>query len=159
ITCGCACRRRIRTPTRTRTRCPTRCRIHVASTRAAEDTPMSRTAACAFAAAGLLLTTGYDEHVLTIQARGVSELVADLSAGDPVVRAGAACALRDLGDAAVDAIQPLANMRADAAPVEATVCARRWSRGNPNDLTSPGEQAATALVAIGTRAFQPVLAA
>src|SRR6185503_3704320 len=44
-------------------------------------------------------------------------------------------------------------------PIESSVCGRRWWRGEANDLTSPGEQAAAALVAIGTRAFQPVLSA
>ena len=48
-------------------------------------------------------------------------------------------------------------MLGDAAPVEASVCGRRSWRGSADDLTSPGEQAAAALVAIGTRAFQPVL--
>ena len=37
------------------------------------------------------------------------------------------------------------------------MCNRSWWRGSADDLTSPGEQAAAALVAIGTRAFQPVL--
>ena len=39
------------------------------------------------------------------------------------------------------------------------MCGRRSWRGTADDLTSPGEQAAAALVAIGTRAFQPVLGA
>ena len=36
---------------------------------------------------------------------------------------------------------------------------RHWWRGGQQDLTSPGEQAAAALAAIGSRAFEPVLAA
>ena len=71
----------------------------------------------------------------------------------------AACGLRELGDRAVDAIGPLVALLADAAPVDGDVCGRRWSRHGDDNLTSPGEQAAAALVAIGTRAFQPLLAA
>ena len=97
---------------------------------------------------------------ITASRRGAfANSIADLVAQDPVVRARAACEMREAGDTAVDAIQPLASMLGDAAPVEAQVCSRNWWRGNPNDLTSPGEQAAAALVAIGTRAFQPVLGA
>src|SRR4051812_3816281 len=92
------------------------------------------------------------------QPRGARELIADLGAADPAARARAACGLRELGDAAAEAMQPLVAMLGDAAPVESAVCSRRWWRGNANDLTSPGEQAAAALVAIGARAFQPVLA-
>ena len=44
--------------------------------------------------------------------------IADLVAADPAVRARAACELRELGDAAADAIQPLVGMLGDAAPVE-----------------------------------------
>ena len=72
-------------------------------------------------------------------------------------RVRAACEIRELGDTAGDAMQPLVGMLGDAAPVESSVCGRRSWRGTADDLTSPGEQAAAALVAIGTRAFQPVL--
>jgi hypothetical protein len=54
--------------------------------------------------------------------RGVRELVADLSGADPAVRAQAACDLRNLGDAAADAIQPLVALLGDPAPVPATIC-------------------------------------
>ena len=99
------------------------------------------------------------ERYPTLQARGLRDLVADLSAVNAGVRAKAACELRNLGDLAADAIQPLAGLLGDAAPVESSICGRRWWRGGDNDLTSPGEQAAAALVAVGTRAFQPVLTA
>ena len=91
------------------------------------------------------------------QNRGIRDLIADLSGLDPAVRARAACDLRERGDDAAEAIQPLTAMLGDAAPVEAMVCNRSWWRGSANDLTSPGEQAAAALVAIGSRAFDPVL--
>lgn len=97
-------------------------------------------------------TRAHQEH------RSARELVDDLSAGDPVVRARAACGLRDLGDAASEGIPQLVSLLSDGSPIEGTVCGRRWSRGGPNDLTSPGELAAAALASIGSRAFQPVLA-
>src|SRR4051812_20373621 len=93
------------------------------------------------------------------QTRSVRELITELGASDPATRARAACEMRELGDTAAEAIQPLAAMLGDAAPVETLVCNRSWWRGNANDLTSPGEQAAAALVAIGSRAFEPVLKA
>ena len=88
--------------------------------------------------------------------RGVRELSAELDAVDAAVRARAACALRELGDRAADALPSLVKLLADGSPVEGSVCSRRWWRGGPNDLTSPGEQAAAALAAIGSRSFQPV---
>lgn len=88
-----------------------------------------------------------------------AQLVNELSAPDPAVRAHAACGLRDLGDAAVDAVQPLTALLADAAPVDADVCRKgSWHR-NEKDVTTPGEEAAAALVTVGSRAFTPVLQA
>jgi HEAT repeat protein len=106
----------------------------------------------------LTLTSPANEYRETrAQGRTVRELIAELGASDPTARAQAACEIRELGDAAGDAIAPLVAMLGDAAPVATLVCHRSWWRGNPNDLTSPGEQAAAALVAIGSRAFDPVL--
>ena len=108
----------------------------------------------------LTLTSPLNEHRdARAQGRNVRELIAELNASDPAARARVACEIRELGDSAAEAIQPLVAMLGDAAPVEALVCNRSWWRGNPNDLTSPGEQAAAALVAIGSRAFDPVLSA
>jgi HEAT repeat protein len=89
--------------------------------------------------------------------RSARELVADLDSVEAAVRARAACGLRDLGDRAADAIQSLVKLLADGSPVDGNVCPRRWWRGGANDMTSPGEQAAAALAAIGSRSFQPVL--
>ena len=91
--------------------------------------------------------------------RSAKELISDMAATDASVRTRAACGLRELGDRAVDAIAPLVAMLADGSPVDGTICNRRWSNHGEENLTSPGEEAAAALVAIGTRAFQPVLAA
>lgn len=84
----------------------------------------------------------------------VSVLTKDLESSDPVVRARAACALRAHGDGAAPAIDALVKLLADGTAVDASVCGRKWWRCQ---LTSPGEQSAAALVAIGSRAFEPVL--
>lgn len=102
---------------------------------------------CAFAAAS-------GARPQTIQ-RDVSVLSKDLNAPDPETRTRAACGLRELGAAAAAAIPGLVNALGDGSPVDPTVCALRWWGGKDN-LTSPGEQAASALVSIGSRAFEPV---
>ena len=95
---------------------------------------------------------------LLAQERGVRELVALLRASDPVSRARAACDLRELGDRAAEAIDPLIALMDDATPVSEDVCEtnRNWG-GRDGELTTPGKQAASALVAIGSRSFTPVL--
>ncbi|HEX6975830.1 MAG TPA: HEAT repeat domain-containing protein [Vicinamibacterales bacterium] len=91
------------------------------------------------------------------QTRTVKELVTDLTDGDPVVRTRAACDLREAGDRAIDAIQPLVELLADGTRVDPEVCGReRWNT-HRQDPTSPGEQAARALASIGSRVFDPVL--
>ena len=118
---------------------------------------MVRTAVALVIALVAVTSTANDFRAAKTQSRSVPELLTDLAAQDPAVRACAAFDLRELGDASTVAIQPLAAMLGDAAPVASPVCGRPWWRGNGTDLTSPGEQAAAALVAIGMRAFQPVL--
>ena len=86
------------------------------------------------------------------QNRSVSELIATLSAQDPEVRARAACELRDLGDRAAGAIEALAGLLADGSPTRAH-CVRWTGRWNSDDETTPGEIAASALTAIGSRAY------
>jgi HEAT repeat protein len=88
----------------------------------------------------------------------VKDLIQALSSDDAASRAQAACALKDEGDMAVDALGPLVRLLGDAAPVERTVCQQHWWR-NSDLLTTPGELAAAALVSIGSRAFEPVIAA
>jgi HEAT repeat protein len=95
---------------------------------------------------------------VSAQARNVADLVAALSADDPSARAAAGCQLKREGDAAAEAIGPLVRTLADAAPVDRTVCRENWWR-NDDKLTTPGEQAAAALVSIGSRAVDPLLAA
>jgi HEAT repeat protein len=85
------------------------------------------------------------------------ELISQLSAADPETRTRAACGLRELGDDAAPALDALVALLSDGAPVEQSACSRRWSRWNPDNRTSPGEQAASALVSIGSRAVAPLL--
>jgi len=92
------------------------------------------------------------------QSRNVKDMVAALASDDAATRAGAACELKGEGDLAADAIAPLVRLMADASPVERTVCSQHWWR-NSDLLTTPGALAAQALVSIGSRAFEPVLAA
>ena len=90
---------------------------------------------------------------------GSRELAAQLSAADPQARAKAACSLREMGDEAAGAIDALAALLPDGAPVPQTVCERNWNRWNNEMTTTPGHQAAAALVSIGSRAFKPLVAA
>ena len=122
---------------------------------------MFRAATIGFCSALAVLptTSGGRLSLVHQDVRSARELAGDLSAADPVVRARAACNLRELGDGAADAIAPLIKLLADGSPVEGSVCGRRWSRGGPNDLTSPGELAASALAAIGSRALNGLLGA
>jgi HEAT repeat protein len=92
------------------------------------------------------------------QSGSVTELTAALAAEDPAERARAACKLREEGGAAAQAAPALLRLLADAAPVERTVCGQNWWR-NSEHLTTPGEQAAGALVSIGNRVVEPLLAA
>ena len=87
------------------------------------------------------------------------ELITQLSAPDPEARTKAACELREMGDEAAPALDALVALLPDGAPVEQSACGRRWSRWNADNRTSPGEQAASALVAIGSRAVPPLLRA
>ena len=84
------------------------------------------------------------------------DLVGALASDDPVARATAACQLKRHGDAAAEAITPLVRTLADAAPVDRNVCRENWWR-NDDALTTPGEQAAAALVSIGSRTLEPLL--
>src|SRR5512133_4232901 len=121
---------------------------------------MIRSFGCGMLALAVFLTgSGDDLRTPPDQSRDARQLVAELRANDAVTRTRAACELRELGDGAAEAIEPLVALLDDASPVEPTVCDRRWWRGSNDDVTTPGEQAASALVAIGSRAVTAVLAA
>jgi HEAT repeat protein len=98
----------------------------------------------------LALATGGIQH-------DASPAAAGLKSADPAVRTRAACDLRELGGSASSAIPQLVALLDDGSPVDASVCGEhtwRWN-GEPKS-TTPGEQAASALVAIGTPAFEPL---
>lgn len=86
---------------------------------------------------------------------------ANLASADPNVRAKAACDLREMGTGASAYIPQLAGMLDDGSPVDPSVCGeRQWRFGRAGEATTtPGEQAASALVAIGSRAYDTVAAA
>ena len=87
----------------------------------------------------------------------VTAAAAGLASADPSVRARAACELRDLGRDAAPMIDRLTAMLADASPVDPAVCGERtWRFRGAQESTTPGEQAASALVAVGERT-EPVL--
>lgn len=114
----------------------------------------------ALALAGFLaLSTQAPASTASGQSQAIKQLTAQLSAADPEARAKAACELGTRGDDAAEAIAPLVALLADGSPVQSPVCDRRWWRGGPDEGTTPGEQAAAALVSIGTRSFEPVLTA
>ena len=75
---------------------------------------------------------------------------AGLGSADPVVRTQAACALRGFGHQSAPYIPRLIAMLDDGSAVDPAVCGERtWRFRGQENLTSPGEQAASALVAIG----------
>jgi HEAT repeat protein len=82
---------------------------------------------------------------------------AGLGSADPAQRTQAACELRAFGSQASPFIPRLVALLDDASPVDPAVCGERtWRFRGAQNSTSPGEQAASALVAIGTPS-QPVL--
>ena len=83
---------------------------------------------------------------------------AGLASADPAVRTRAACELRELGSGAAPMLGRLTAMLDDGSPVDPAVCGdRTWRHGGwTEDVTTPGEQAASALVAIGTPAYDPL---
>ena len=84
------------------------------------------------------------------QLRPVRELAGSLASNDAVVRARAACELKEHGDGAFEAVDALVRLLGDATPVEGTVCRERWFDSAVPE-TTPGQLAAAALVAIGSR--------
>ena len=82
---------------------------------------------------------------------------AGLGSADPAQRTQAACELRAFGSQASPFIPRLVAMLDDASPVDSAVCGERtWRFRGAQSSTSPGEQAASTLVAIGSPS-QPVL--
>jgi len=89
----------------------------------------------------------------------VSDLVTRLRGDDPSGRVIAACELQRLGSNARDAIAALIEQLSDASPVDPLVCGKNrhyWSKDIEHQ-TTPGEEAAAALVAIGTDSLPPLI--
>jgi HEAT repeat protein len=91
---------------------------------------------------------------------GASAAETDLHSPDPATRARAACELRELGTGASSALTSLVALLDDGSPVASAVCGERtWRSSNGDATTSPGEQAASALVAIGSPAYDELVGA
>ena len=88
----------------------------------------------------------------------VRALTARLTAPDPVTRANAACDLRKHGRDAAAALDALVELLPDGSPVEASNCRRHWE-GSDEMVTTPGQLAASTLVAIGSRTVAPLMRA
>lgn len=106
----------------------------------------------------IVLTIALLAAVSTDAQEDARALTAQLSSADPISRARAACGLRKLDRDAAVALDALVDLLADGSPVEASVCDRHWG-GRDGMLTSPGQLAASALVAIGSRSFAPLMRA
>lgn len=94
-------------------------------------------------------------------ATDVADLIASLRDAEPSRRVIAACELQRLGSAARSAIPMLIERLADNSPVEPAACGKDrhfWSK-DIDHPTSPGEEAAAALVAIGNESLSPLMAA
>jgi HEAT repeat protein len=90
----------------------------------------------------------------------VREKIKLLESSNPVERAQAACTLGLMKQRAVPAIPALIKLLSDDTPTQRVNCGEGSWRGgfNEHDKTSPGEQAAGALVFIGEPAVAPLVA-
>lgn len=111
----------------------------------------------AWAVVALLLAPTF--AAATVGRQNVTTAAAGLASADPVARTRAACELRELGSGAASMLGRLTAMLDDGSPVDAAVCGNRTWRyrgAGAQESTSPGEQAASALVAIGRLAYEPL---
>lgn len=108
----------------------------------------------------LALGWGFAPHSRPTGQQGtdVRALVASLSSIEAVERGRAACALKRAAEDGADAIPALVVLLPDASPLDRSICQERWSRHAQTE-TSPGELAAAALVAIGSRSVDPLIGA
>jgi HEAT repeat protein len=93
--------------------------------------------------------------------QNAADLAARLRDADPRTRTIAACDLQRMGAASRAAIAALVERLPDASPVDPTVCGEDryyWSK-NVEPQTTPGEEAAAALVAIGTESLPSLITA
>jgi HEAT repeat protein len=94
----------------------------------------------------------------TPTAQDLSAVIEMLRSPDPVVRVGVACARDVFNSSATAAIPPLVDLLNDAEPVSPDVCREDhrswWGDEHP---TTPGQEAARALVRIGTASLDPLV--
>ena len=90
-----------------------------------------------------------------------ADLAARLRDADPRTRTIAACDLQRMGTASRGAMAALVERLSDASPVDPKVCGedRHYWWKDIDHQTTPGEEAAAALVAIGTESLPSLIAA
>jgi HEAT repeat protein len=113
----------------------------------------------AWLVAGLLFVASTFAEAAAGRQKDAMTAAAGLASPDPAARPRAACELRELGSGAAPVLGRLAAMLDDGSPVDGAVCGNRTWRQHgvgAQESTSPGEQAASALVAIGTPAYEPL---
>jgi HEAT repeat protein len=96
-----------------------------------------------------------------VAGQNAADLATRLRDADPRTRTIAACELQRLGSAAQPVIAALVERLSDASPVDPKVCGddrHYWSK-DVEQQTTPGEEAAAALVAIGTESLPSLIAA
>jgi HEAT repeat protein len=96
-----------------------------------------------------------------IAEQNAADLAARLRDADPNIRTIAACDLQRMGAASRAAMDALVERLPDASPVDTKVCGDDryyWSK-DIEQTTSPGEEAAAALVAIGSESLPSLLTA
>jgi HEAT repeat protein len=125
--------------------------------RPADDDAMTVKAAKAAAAAPLA----------TMRHDTTASLIAQLDSPVPAARALVACAMAERKADAAAAVPSLVALLDDDALVSPYICREEWWRNGDHDLgrwwreqepTTPGQEAARALAAIGSPSFTPVLA-
>ncbi len=102
-----------------------------------------------------------DSPLAPFRTQPVESLVPQLASPVAAARALVACALRERRAAAAPAITGLVALLDDASPVDPAACGEqpwRWTHEWDREPTTPGQEAARALAAIGIAAFEPVVA-
>ena len=96
-----------------------------------------------------------------VTGQDTADLAARLRDADPRTRTIAACDLQRMGSASRGAIAALVERLSDASPVDPKVCGedRHYWWKDIDHQTTPGEEAAAALVAIGTESLPSLIAA
>lgn len=125
---------------------------------AVDDDPMPSKASVKTPGAPPLATMRHDT---------LASLIAQLDSPVPAARALVACAMAERKADAAQAVPSLVALLDDDAQVSPYICQEEWWRNGDHDIrrwwrnqepTTPGQEAARALAAIGSPSFTPVLA-